>query len=92
MFRLQCELYNAALEERRGAWAQNGVSVSKFEQFKTLSGFDHPVMGYGVVPARGTLADAGLCVPGVLPSCQTRWYAGVSEVQTVSTLEFGRIP
>lgn len=55
MFRLQCELYNAALEERRGAWAQNGVSVSKFEQFKTLSGFDHPVMGYGVVPARGTL-------------------------------------
>ena len=55
LFRLQCELYNAALEERRGVWAQNGVSVSKFEQFKGLSGFEHPVMGYGVVPARGTL-------------------------------------
>lgn len=55
LFRLQCELYNAALEERRGVWKQNGRSVSKFEQFKGLSGFEHPVMGYGVVPARGTL-------------------------------------
>ena len=55
LFRLQCELYNAALEERRGVWKQNGVSVTKFEQFKGLSGFDHPVMQYGVVPARGTL-------------------------------------
>ena len=55
LFRLQCELYNAALEERRGVWKQNGRSVSKFEQFKGLSGFEHPVMDFGTVPARGTL-------------------------------------
>jgi putative transposase len=55
LFRFQCELYNAALEERRGVWAQNSVSVSRFEQFKSLSGFEHPVMDFGTVPARGTL-------------------------------------
>jgi len=31
-------LYNAALEERRGAWRLEGRSVTKFDQYKQLSG------------------------------------------------------
>jgi putative transposase len=51
----QRELYNAALEERRGAWRWEQRSVTRFEQFKSLTGWDHPVMVFGVCPARGTL-------------------------------------
>ena len=53
---VQRELYNAALEERRGAWRWERRSVSRYEQFKELTGWDHPVLEFGVVPARGTLA------------------------------------
>lgn len=52
----QRELYNAALEERRGAWRWERRSVSRYEQFGELTGFDHPVLAFGLVPARGTLA------------------------------------
>ncbi len=51
----QRELYNAALEERRGAWRWEGRSVSRYEQFKELTAFDHPLLAFGTVPARGTL-------------------------------------
>ncbi|MGH8986559.1 MAG: RNA-guided endonuclease InsQ/TnpB family protein [Acidimicrobiia bacterium] len=51
----QRELYNAALEERRGVWRWERRSVSRFEQFRTLTGWDHPVLRFGVNPARGTL-------------------------------------
>jgi hypothetical protein len=34
---LQRELYNAALEERRGAWKWERRSVSYFEQTKELT-------------------------------------------------------
>src|SRR5438094_10671365 len=51
----QRELYNAALEERRGAWRWERRSVSRYEQFGELTGWDHPVLAFGVVPARGTL-------------------------------------
>ena len=56
LFDVQRELYNAALEERRGAWRWERRSVSRYEQFKELTGWDHPVLEFGVVPARGTLA------------------------------------
>jgi len=52
----QRELYNAALEERRGAWRWERRSVGRYEQFKELTGWDHPVLEFGVVPARGTIA------------------------------------
>lgn len=51
----QRELYNAALEERRGAWRWERRSVSRFEQFHELTGWEHPALEFGVVPARGTL-------------------------------------
>jgi putative transposase len=51
----QRELYNAALEERIGAWRWERRSVTRFEQFRNLTGWDHPALDFGVCPARGTL-------------------------------------
>src|SRR5258708_4874621 len=54
----QCELYNAALEERRGAWRWGHRSVSYLDQCRTLTGLraDCPdVLLGGVTLCRGTL-------------------------------------
>ena len=51
----QRELYNAALEERIGVWRHEHRTVTRFEQFRGLTGWDHPVLDFGVCPARGTL-------------------------------------
>jgi putative transposase len=54
----QCELYNAALEERRGAWRWERRSVSYFDQCKSLTGLGElrpEVLSHGVVVCRGTL-------------------------------------
>jgi putative transposase len=54
----QRELYNAALEERRGAWRWERRSVTRFEQFRELTGAAEalPWIGrFGVRVARGTL-------------------------------------
>jgi putative transposase len=48
-------LYNAAVEERRGAWRWEGRSVTKYDQFKELTGWDDPTLRFGVTVARGTL-------------------------------------
>ena len=34
---VSCELYNAALEERRGAWKVAGKSIGLYDQFKSLT-------------------------------------------------------
>jgi len=55
---LQCELYNAALEERRGAWRWERRSVSYVDQCRTLTGLrkSRPdVLACGVTVCRGTL-------------------------------------
>jgi putative transposase len=54
----QCRLYNAALEERRGAWRWERRSVSRYEQYKNLTGLaeqEPALLGFGVTVARGTL-------------------------------------
>jgi putative transposase len=54
----QCRLYNAALEERRGAWRLERRSVSRFEQYRTLTGMadqEPALLSFGVTVARGTL-------------------------------------
>jgi len=54
----QCELYNAALEERIGAWKWERRSVSYFDQCRTLTGLKNvrpEVVFSGVVLCRGTL-------------------------------------
>ena len=62
--RLQCELYNAALQERRMtfAWLRRGISSarvpSKIDQFKSLTGLFElrPEMApFGITVCRGTL-------------------------------------
>ncbi len=54
----QCELYNAALEERKGAWNWEKRSVTYFDQCKTLTGLIDvrpEVLSSGVILCRGTL-------------------------------------
>lgn len=58
LLRGQCELYNAALEERRGAWRWERRSVSYFDQCRTLTelrGARPDIHGQGVTVCRGTL-------------------------------------
>jgi putative transposase len=58
LFGLQCELYNAALEERRGAWDWEKRSVSYFDQCRTLTGLREirpEVLVGGVTVCRGSL-------------------------------------
>ena len=55
---LQCELYNAALEERKGVWLWERRSLSYFAQSKTLTGLRDvrpEVFECGVAVCRGTL-------------------------------------
>jgi putative transposase len=58
LLRGQCELFNAALEERRGAWRWEHRSVSYVDQCKTLTGLREvrpDLLVHGVVVCRGTL-------------------------------------
>src|SRR5438132_8613108 len=66
----QRELYNAALEQRRGAWRWERRSVSRYEQFRELTGWDHPLLAFGVVPARGTLARLDRAFAAFYRRCQ----------------------
>ncbi len=53
-----CEVYNAALAERRDAWRSAGVTVTLFEQFGQLTelrGLRDDVFVWGVQPLRGAL-------------------------------------
>jgi len=44
--------------------------VTRFEQFRALTGFEHPVLEFGVVPARGTLARLDRAFAGFYRRCQ----------------------
>jgi putative transposase len=69
----QRELYNAALEERRGAWRLEGRSVTRFEQFGQLSDLwacRPDVMAYGVCVARGTLTRLDHAFAGFFRRCR----------------------
>jgi putative transposase len=58
VLRVHCELYNAALEERRGAWAWERRSVSYVDQTRTLTelrALRPEVLACGVTVCRGTL-------------------------------------
>ncbi|MGY3582214.1 transposase [Bradyrhizobium sp. USDA 4341] len=47
----QRQLYNAALQERRDAWAKRKVSISRFDQCKSLTQIRSFDPDYGDVPA-----------------------------------------
>ena len=58
LLRNQCELYNAALEERRGAWKWERRSVSYVDQSRTLTTIREArpeILEHGVTVCRGTL-------------------------------------
>lgn len=66
----QRELYNAALEARAGAWRVERRSVSRFEQFGELTGWEHPVLDFGICAARGTLTRLDRAFDGFYRRCR----------------------
>jgi putative transposase len=72
---LQRELYNAALEERRGAWKWNRRAVSYFDQSKELTELRQlrpDILRFGVTVCRGTIRRLDLAFNGFF----ARWQAG----------------
>jgi putative transposase len=70
---LQCELYNAALEERRGAWHWERRSVSYVDQCRTLTKLRTArpeVLAGGVTVCRGTLRRLDWAFAGFYRRCQ----------------------
>lgn len=66
---LQCELYNAALEERIWAWGRDRHRVSFFDQVKTLTSLKEvrpDVTACGVTLCRGTLKRLDWAFDGFL--------------------------
>jgi putative transposase len=56
---VQRELYNSTLEERRGVWKWERRRVSRFEQYRGLTGLGEvrpDILEFGVTVCRGTLA------------------------------------
>jgi putative transposase len=70
---LQCEAYNAALEERRGAWRWEHQAVTRFEQFgqvKELHEVRPDVTRFGVTVLRGTLTRVDLAFAAFFRRCK----------------------
>ncbi len=70
---LQRELYNAALEERRGAWEWNQRSVSYFDQTKELTQLRSvrpDILSFGVTVCRGTLTRLDQAFDGFFRRCK----------------------
>jgi putative transposase len=70
---LQRELYNAALEERRGSWKWNQRSVSYFDQIKELTQLRSvrpDTLAFGVTVCRGTLMRLHQSFDGFFRRCK----------------------
>jgi putative transposase len=70
---LQRELYNAALQERRGAWKWNRRSVSYFDQTKELTELRQlrpDILSFGVTVCRGTLRRLDRAFDGFFARCK----------------------
>jgi putative transposase len=70
---LQCELYNAALEERRGAWRWERRSISYVDQCRTLTSLREvrpEVLAFGVTVCRGTLRRLDWAFAGFYRRCR----------------------
>src|ERR1700692_686385 len=85
LLRSQCELYNAALEERRGAWRWERRSVSYFDQCKTLSGLKDvrpDTLACGVVVCRGALRRLDLAFAAFYRRCRSGETPGFPRFQS----------
>ena len=70
---LQRELYNAALEERRGAWKWERRSVTYFDQTKELTELRElrpETLAFGVTVCRGTLRRLDRAFSGFFRRCR----------------------
>jgi putative transposase len=75
----QCELYNAALEQRRGVWRWEQRRVTRFEQFGGLAGLREvrpEVLAFGVTVCRGTLTRLDEAFAGFYRRLKTGGKAG----------------
>ncbi len=73
LLKLQRELYNAALEERRGSWKWNRRSVSYVDQTKELAQLRSvrpDILAFGVTVCRGTLMRLHRSFDGFFRRCQ----------------------
>lgn len=68
-----CEVYNAALQERRDAWKMAGKSVALFDQFNqiaALRGVRDDVLAWGIQPLRGALRRLDEAYAGFYRRCR----------------------
>jgi putative transposase len=83
---VQCEVYNAALEERRGAWRCERRAVSRFEQFgqvKDLHESRPDVTRFGVAVLRGTLTRVDLAFAAFFRRCRAGETPGYPRFRSV---------
>jgi putative transposase len=82
----ECELYNAALEERRGAWQWERRSITYFAQTAELTELrsDRPeVLAYGVTVCRGTLKRLDRAFSAFYRRCQQGQKPGFPRFKSV---------
>ena len=86
LLRRQCELYNAALEDRRGAWKWERRSVSYVDQCRTLTDlreFRPDVVEQGVTVCRGTLKRLDLAFAAFYRRCRAGQSPGFPRFKSV---------
>jgi putative transposase len=88
----QRELYNAALEERIGAWRYEQRPVTRFEQFGELTGWDHPLLRFGLCPARGTLTRLDRAFTAFYRRCRNGETAGFPRFKSAARFDSVEYP
>jgi len=86
----QCELYNAALEERRGAWRWNARGVSYVDQCRTLTELRPvrpEVLDHGVTVCRGTLKRLDRAFAGFFRRCLAGETPGYPRFRPISRFD-----
>jgi putative transposase len=81
----QCELYNAALEERRGAWKWERRPIRFFDQCRTLTELRSvrpEVLACGVTVCRGTLKRLDLAFCAFYRRCRKGQVPGSPRVKS----------
>src|SRR5260370_21987675 len=79
-------------EERRGAWRWERRRVSRAEQYKQLTGWDHPVLAFGISPARGTLLRLDPAFAGFFPRVKASQTPGFPRFKSISRWDSGEYP
>jgi len=92
---VQCELYNAGLEERRGAWRYEHRAVTRFEQYRQLKYLHETrpdLMRFGVTVARGTLSRLDLAFGAFFRRCRAGQRPGYPRFKAQARWDSARWP